>query len=128
MLFDIVQNFHPKIMGHHIFGGDKVNVDELSPVSALRLNFDQLANETTDEEVETKNIFGVAVPQFVSQRVISWMGNSVNGSESVPDTDVTSNASAASASNNNEQLPCVSRKVCPFVCIFAHFAFISLCS
>lgn len=118
MLFgDIVQNFNSKVMGHHIFGGDRVHFDELSPVSALRLNFDQLIPETMDEDVETKNLFGVSLPQFVPQRVISWIGNGAGGGES--DADVSSNASGSSVTNNNEQLPCVSRKVCPFVYMFA---------
>lgn len=118
MLFgDTVYNFNLKIMGHHIFGGDRMHSDELSPVSALRLNFDQLTSKTTDEDVETKNIFGMSLPQFVPQRIISWIGNGAGGTES--DAEVGSNASGSSVKNNNEQSPCVSRKVCPFVCIFA---------
>lgn len=112
----MVQNFNPKIMGHHIFGGDTVNFDELSPVSALRLNFDQLTSETTDEDIESKNLFGVSMPQFVPQRVRSWIENRTNSSAD-SDVDVCSNASGSSVSNNNEQLACVSRKVCPFICI-----------
>lgn len=108
---DIVQNFNLKVMGHQIFGGDRVNSNELSPVSALRLNFDQLASETTDDEVESKHIFGVSLPQFVPQRVLSWIENSANGID--PEAEVSSNASGSSASNNNEQSPCVTRKVCP---------------
>lgn len=114
MLFgDIVENFNPKIMSHPICGGGKVSSAELSPVSALRLNFDQITSETMDEDVETKIIFGVSLPQFVPQRVISWIENSAGGGES--DADGGSNASGSSVSNNNEHAACVSRKVCPFV-------------
>lgn len=109
MLFgDIVQNFNSKFMGHHVFGGDRLRPDDLSPVSALRLNFDQLKPETTDEDVDSKHLFGVAMPQFVPQRVISWIGNGASGSES--DAEICSTTSGSSSSNNNE--PCVSRKVC----------------
>lgn len=107
----MVQNFNPKIMGHHIFGGYAVNFDELSPVSALRLNFDQLTPETIDEDIETKNLFGVSLPQFVPQRILSWIEQRTNSNDS--DVDVCSNASGSSVSNNNKQMICVSRKVCP---------------
>lgn len=58
------------------FNGNNLVDEQLSPVSALRLNFDQLPTETTDTINPTKNVFGVAVPaQFVPERIISWLDN-----------------------------------------------------
>lgn len=117
-------DFLHKMGHHHIFGGDEIAADQLSPVSALRLNFDQLAAENIDDEEETKNIFGVSMPQFVPQRVLSWIenSNSANGGESNADTN--SNASGSSVVNNNQHsmASCVCRKVCPFSYSFLVFA------
>lgn len=105
-LTDLVNQINVKLRGH----GEKQTADELSPVSALRLNFDNLKAETTDEEVETKSVFGVPVHQFVPQRVISWIGNSAPPVANEFDDELVSNgSSSASTSNNNES--CVSRKV-----------------
>lgn len=55
---------------------------DLSPVSALRLNFDQLPAETTDP-IPEKSVFGVPIVQFVPQSVMSWLdGNNSNIIES----------------------------------------------
>lgn len=86
------------------FMGDKRNVNDLSPVSVLRLNFDNLKSETTDPEPDATNVFGVPVRQLVPQRVISWIGNSTKSNF---DVEVISNASAT---NNNGQM-CISSKV-----------------
>lgn len=102
LLTDIVNQINAKVMG------DKRSSDDLSPVSALRLNFDDLKTETTDPEPEPKNVFGVPVRQLVPQRVISWIENSSASPDS--EVEVISIASTSSASNNNEQ-PCISRKV-----------------
>lgn len=57
------------------FNGNSLTED-LSPVSALRLNFDQLPTETTDTITPTKIVFGVSVPaQFVPERISSWLDN-----------------------------------------------------
>lgn len=45
--------------------------DELSPTSIMRLHFDQLTPETDDPE--KKMLFGVPMPPFVSDKVISWI-------------------------------------------------------
>lgn len=54
------------------FYGNNVD-DDLSPIAALRLNFDQLPTETTDPVNPTKNVFGVPVPEFVPESIISWL-------------------------------------------------------
>lgn len=94
------------------YGIGQSKLDELSPVSALRTNFDQLKSETTDIVSEQRNIFGVSFPQFVPQRVISWIENNANKQcESDNDPEISSNISASNTSGN-EQCCSVSRKVC----------------
>uniref|UniRef100_A0A1A9W9M5 Myotubularin phosphatase domain-containing protein n=1 Tax=Glossina brevipalpis TaxID=37001 RepID=A0A1A9W9M5_9MUSC len=44
---------------------------QLSPTSALRLSFDNISPET--EEPESKRLFGVPVPPFVSDKVVTWL-------------------------------------------------------
>lgn len=44
---------------------------QLSPTSALRLSFDNISPET--EEPENKRLWGVPVPPFVSDKVVSWI-------------------------------------------------------
>lgn len=105
LLTDIVNQINAKVMG------EQRNSDDLSPVSALRLNFDNLKTETTDPEPEEKNLFGVPVRQLVPQRVISWIESNSLNSPIDSDVEVISNASTSSASNNNEHTTCVSRKV-----------------
>lgn len=99
-------------MGHNNFGdaSDSSMNNDLSPVSALRLNFDNLPIETTDTVTETKNVFGVPMPQFVPQRVLSWLDN--NAATNSAQSDTESIASDTSSSNNNGQCTNVTRKVC----------------
>lgn len=58
------------------FNGNNIVADDLSPVSVLRLNFDRLPTETTDPVPLTKNVFGVPVPEFVPDRILSWIDDS----------------------------------------------------
>uniref|UniRef100_A0A1B0FPT2 phosphatidylinositol-3,5-bisphosphate 3-phosphatase n=1 Tax=Glossina morsitans morsitans TaxID=37546 RepID=A0A1B0FPT2_GLOMM len=44
---------------------------QLSPTSALRLSFDNISPET--EEPESKRLWGVPVPPFVSDKVVTWL-------------------------------------------------------
>lgn len=105
LLTDIVNQINAKVMGEHRTS------DDLSPVSALRLNFDNLKTETTDPIPDTTNVFGLPVRQLVPQRVISWIENNSIHSPIDSDVEVISNASTSSASNNNEHTSCISRKV-----------------
>lgn len=92
-------------------------VDDLSPVSALRLNFDQLPTETTDTINPTKNVFGVAVPaQFVPERIISWLdntnGDNGSGSGGANQSDLTPNSTASDKvifSNNDLNNPIIKK-------------------
>lgn len=66
---------------NNLFNGNNLaNEDDLSPVSSLRLNFDRLPTETTDPVTPTKNVFGVPVPQFVPESIISWLDTTANDS------------------------------------------------
>lgn len=69
------------------FNDNSTVKDDLSPVSVLRLNFDRLPTETTDPVTLTKNVFGVPVPEFVPDKILSWIDNS-NGElqQNQPDT------------------------------------------
>lgn len=58
------------------FNGNNLVNDDLSPVSVLRLNFDRLPIETTDPVPLNKNVFGVPVPEFVPDSIISWIDSS----------------------------------------------------
>lgn len=58
------------------FNDNSIVDDDLSPVSVLRLNFDRLPTETTDPVPLTKNVFGVPVPEFVPDKILSWIDNS----------------------------------------------------
>lgn len=58
------------------FNDNSIVNDDLSPVSVLRLNFDRLPTETTDPVPLTKNVFGVPVPEFVPDKILSWIDNS----------------------------------------------------
>lgn len=78
-------------MGHCFGYTDGTDlVDELSPVSVLRLRFDTLPAETTDIMPESRTVFGLAVPQFVPQRIISWMGQDAEDT----DQETTSNGTS----------------------------------
>lgn len=98
----------------HFFNGNNL-VNDLSPVSTLRLNFDQLPSETTDPVTPTKNVFGVPVPQFVPERIISWLdnsqvdGGSINCNQS--DGDSNSISSDKVIFSNNELNNPIARKV-----------------
>lgn len=89
--------------------------NDLSPVSALRLNFDQLPAETTDPATTT-SVFGVPVAQFMPQSVISWLDG---GNQNLPDfIDVSPIYSLSeqsqffSTNGSNEQSNIVTKKVC----------------
>lgn len=45
---------------------------QLSPTSALRLSFDNISPETDEPDVN-KRLWGVPVPPFVSDKVVSWI-------------------------------------------------------
>lgn len=98
-------------------------MNELSPVSALRLNFDRLPTETTDVINEPKNVFGVPMPQFVPQRVISWLDNVNIGTNSttvihnVSNTKTNSTAAVAvpSSNCNNDHCTIITSKVCALI-------------
>lgn len=62
-------------LGRFFNGNNEIVKDDLSPVSVLRLNFDRLPTETTDPVTLTKNVFGVPVPEFVPDKIISWIDN-----------------------------------------------------
>lgn len=115
-------NFMRGIVGN---GGDTKTINDLSPVSALRLNFDQLPSETTDVINHTKNVFGVPMPQFMPQRVISWLDNANIGSDNsttiisnhsnnIKTNSIASSSSDASSSllNCNDHCTIITRKVC----------------
>lgn len=102
-------------MGHSSSGA----MDDLSPVSALRLNFDRLPNETTDEPISIKNVFGVPIPQFVPQSVISWLDKTnISGNKMLSNysngksTVIFSNV--LSLNCNHDPSKTVTRKVCAF--------------
>ncbi|XP_031616329.1 myotubularin-related protein 6 isoform X3 [Contarinia nasturtii] len=96
------------------FNGNRL-ADDLSPVSALRLNFDQLPTETTDTIKPTKNVFGVAVPaQFVPERIISWLDNSNNDGafNHTNQSDLTPNSTTSDKtlfSNNDLNRPIIKK-------------------
>lgn len=62
--------------GKIFHGNNLVKDDDLSPVSVLRLNFDRLPTETTDPITLKKNVFGVPVPEFLPDSILSWIDNS----------------------------------------------------
>lgn len=107
-------------------GNNLVNEEDLSPVSVQRLNFDRLPTETTDPITPTKNVFGLPVPQFVPESIISWLDN--NTSLDLVETpsnqfDITSNLSAAEKitfSAADFPIPIV-RKVCESISLQVHF-------
>lgn len=45
---------------------------QLSPTSALRLSFDNISPETDEPDIN-KRLWGVPVPPFVSDKVVSWI-------------------------------------------------------
>lgn len=94
-------------------GNNLANEDDLSPVSTLRLNFDRLPTETTDPVTPTKNVFGVPVPQFVPESIISWLDNSDSGINQFNQTDTQSNGSASEQVifSNSELNSTIFRKV-----------------
>lgn len=96
-------------------------MDDLSPVSALRLNFDRLPNETTDEPISIKNVFGVPIPQFVPQGVISWLDKTnISGNTMLSNysngksTAIFSNVLSLNCNRNHDPSNTVTRKVCAF--------------
>ncbi|XP_037941946.1 uncharacterized protein LOC119674861 [Teleopsis dalmanni] len=50
---------------------------QLSPTSALRLSFDNISPETEEPE-PNKRLWGVPVPPFVSEKVVSWIEEEFN--------------------------------------------------
>lgn len=96
-------------MAHKYGDNEQKSDDELSPVSALRLRFDQITPETADDEndllKEEKKIFGVSIPPFVRQRVAAWMSGG-NG-QSRDNADIIINSSE---NINGERYVCL-RKV-----------------
>lgn len=102
-------------MNLNFFNGNNMVHDDLSPVSALRLNFDRLPTETTDPIEPTKNVFGVPVPQFVPESIISWLDNTYIDTE-INQTNQSDTQSNGSASEkiiiSNNELSNTTRKVC----------------
>lgn len=110
----------------HFFSGNR-SVDDLSPVSSLRLNFDQLPIETTDTVNPTKNVFGVAVPaQYVPERIISWLDNNDGASNYTNQSDLTPNSTTSDKvifSNNDLNNPII-KKVWIFPSYIEQFFFL----
>jgi len=50
---------------------------QLSPTSALRLSFDNISPET-EEPPDGKRLWGMPVPPFVSDKVVSWIEEEFN--------------------------------------------------
>lgn len=50
---------------------------QLSPTSALRLSFDNISPES-EEPPDGKRLWGVPVPPFVSDKVVSWIEEEFN--------------------------------------------------
>lgn len=94
-------------MGHCFGYNDGINsVDELSPVSALRLRFDSLPAETTDIMPESKTVFGLPVPaKFVPQRLVSWISQ---------DNDADNDDTSSDEQNATNSI--ATKKVCAQVC------------
>lgn len=122
-------------MGHFNFIRNSTDsMNDLSPVSALRLNFDRLPIETTDPiNQTTNNVFGVSMTQFVPQRVISWLDNANIGmnttnlihNQSKTQTDSNDAPDAVSLNFNNQCISAViiTRKVCLLHLLFDLFWF-----
>lgn len=90
-------------------------MDDLSPVSTLRLNFDQLPAETTDP-IPEKSVFGVPVAQFVPQSVFSWL-DGANGAQNnldCPSTMSSRRNEMHVMHGSNEPSCVITRKVCSF--------------
>lgn len=98
------------------FDGNNAD-DDLSQVSALRMNFDQLPTETTDPITPSKNVFGVPVPQFVPESLISWLDNNVDaGPLNVNQSDSQLSPSDTVVFSNNElNINPIVKKVCDLV-------------
>lgn len=96
------------------FNGNSLE-DDLSPVSALRLKFDQIPTETTHTINPTKNVLGVPVPtQFVPERIISWLDNTnIDGCADISNqSDLTPNSASSEnviLSNNELNNPIIKK-------------------
>lgn len=97
-------------MGHCFGYTDELAQADLSPVSALRLNFDTLTPETTDEMPDTRTVFGLAVPQFVPQRFMSWMGQDTETQENENLGGGSSDANSGAINDNKNII--FTKKVC----------------
>lgn len=99
--------------------------NDLSPVSALRLNFDQLPAETTDPTTTT-SVFGVPVAQFVPQSVISWLdGGKQNLADCIDGSPITPDQSQLFSTNeSNDQSNIITKKVCFIVLLALFYCFI----
>jgi len=51
---------------------------QLSPTSALRLSFDNISPESEEPPDGNKRLWGVPVPPFVSEKVVSWIEEEFN--------------------------------------------------
>lgn len=86
----------------------------MSPTSALRLSFDNISPETEEPPDGNKRLWGVPVPPFVSEKVVSWIeeefneapvfynGNSVLKKVNPPNRPTA--CSAVSHANHGEQI------------------------
>lgn len=112
-----MENSNIHIMNLSKFFNDNNLVNEdLSPVSVLRLNFDHLPTETTDPVPLNKNVFGVPVPEFVPDSILSWIDNSsadvqINQHDLQHQSNLTSTPDKI-AFCNNELSNSVIQKVC----------------
>lgn len=101
-------------MGHCFGYTDELPQADLSPVSALRLNFDTLTPETTDIMPDSRTVFGLAVPKFVPQRFMSWMGQETAPQENENLGGGDNNDATAEHSNaiNDNKINVFTKKVC----------------
>lgn len=88
-------------------------MDDLSPVSVQRLNFDQLPSETTDP-IPENSVFGVPVAQLVPQSVFSWLdgarANNAQNDLNCPSRKNESQSMLLHGSTDSNNI--ITRKVC----------------
>lgn len=99
------------------FNDNNLVKDDLSPVSVLRLNFDRLPTETTDPVTLTKSVFGVPVPEFVPDSILSWIDNSntdlqINQQNVLHQSNIVATDNVVIFSNNELSNSVIIQKVC----------------
>lgn len=99
-------------MGHCFGYNEEVLQSDLSPMSALRLNFDALTPETTDIMPEHKTVFGVPVPQFVPQRIISWIDHDAEQEASGSAGTESGKSTTKTVNRRIKPINCTQKGVC----------------